>query len=362
MGCYGPSGSGKTFTALLFAEGLAKASGKRIAFIDTERGTDFYVQHVKDRKVHPDAFDIDTLYTKSITDVLEAVKSLDPSEYAVVVIDSITHIWEAARLAYAGKETKAGTIPFHAWGKIKKPYKDLINILLSSPMHVIFCGRQGNEFEEDEESGELKKVGVKMKAEGETPYEPHILIRMESVKNAKDRSATITAFAEKDRTGVLAGRTIEWPGFDNVIKPILSLLGDTQAKIESEDETSAKDAERLSEEEKHRIQESEKTQPGALRGHERPGPLWKHCRQHHLSPTRTKNSGTSGSPSRLQPWQAVIAGSGLASLMKASRFGISGAGRARLRYRRSGDPQLPLPGAEAQPLAGARTARLPSRG
>lgn len=259
MGCYGPSGSGKTFTALLFAEGLAKASGKRIAFIDTERGTDFYVQHVKDRKVHPDAFDIDTLYTKSITDVLEAVKSLDPSEYAVVVIDSITHIWEAARLAYAGKETKAGTIPFHAWGKIKKPYKDLINILLSSPMHVIFCGRQGNEFEEDEESGELKKVGVKMKAEGETPYEPHILIRMESVKNAKDRSATITAFAEKDRTGVLAGRTIEWPGFDNVIKPILSLLGDTQAKIESEDETSAKDAERLSEEEKHRIQESEKT-------------------------------------------------------------------------------------------------------
>lgn len=259
MGLYGPSGSGKTFTALLFAEGLAKASGKRIAFIDTERGTDFYVKDVKDRKVHPDAFDIDTLYTKSITDVLEAVKSLDPSEYAVVVIDSITHIWEAARLAYAGKETKAGTIPFHAWGKIKKPYKDLINILLSSPMHVIFCGRQGNEFEEDEESGELKKVGVKMKAEGETPYEPHILIRMESVKNAKDRSATITAFAEKDRTGVLAGRTIEWPGFDNVIKPILSLLGDTQAKIESEDETSAKDAERLSEEEKHRIQESEKT-------------------------------------------------------------------------------------------------------
>lgn len=259
MGLYGPSGSGKTFTALLFAEGLAKASGKRIAFIDTERGTDFYVKDVKDRKVHPEAFDIDTLYTKSITDVLEAVKSLDPSEYAVVVIDSITHIWEAARLAYAGKETKAGTIPFHAWGKIKKPYKDLINILLSSPMHVIFCGRQGNEFEEDEESGELKKVGVKMKAEGETPYEPHILIRMESVKNAKDRSATITAFAEKDRTGVLAGRTIEWPGFDNVIKPILSLLGDTQAKIESEDETSAKDAERLSEEEKHRIQESEKT-------------------------------------------------------------------------------------------------------
>lgn len=259
MGLYGPSGSGKTFTALLMAEGLAKGTGKRVAFVDTERGTDFYVKAVPNRKVHPEAFDIDTLYTKSITEILDAVKSLDEKEYCCVVLDSITHVWESARLAYAGKETKAGTIPFHAWGKIKKPYKELINLLLSSPLHVIFCGRQGNEFEEDEESGELKKVGVKMKAEGETPYEPHILLHMESIKNGKDRTVTVTAFAEKDRTGVLAGQVIEWPSFDNVIKPLLPLLGDTQAKIESDDETSAKDAERLSEEEMHRIQESEKT-------------------------------------------------------------------------------------------------------
>lgn len=259
MGLYGPSGSGKTFTALLMAEGLAQGTGKRVAFVDTERGTDFYVKAVPNRKVHPEAFDIDTLYTKSITEILDAVKSLDEKEYCCVVLDSITHVWESARLAYAGKETKAGTIPFHAWGKIKKPYKELINLLLSSPLHVIFCGRQGNEFEEDEESGELKKVGVKMKAEGETPYEPHILLHMESVKNGKDRTVTVTAFAEKDRTGVLAGQVISWPSFDNVIKPLLPLLGDTQAKIESDEETSAKDAERLSEEEIHRIQESEKT-------------------------------------------------------------------------------------------------------
>ena len=259
MGLYGPSGSGKTFTALLMAEGLAKGTGKRVAFVDTERGTDFYVKAVPNRKVHPEAFDIDALYTKSITEILDAVKSLDEKEYCCVVLDSITHVWESARLAYAGKETKAGTIPFHAWGKIKKPYKELINLLLSSPLHVIFCGRQGNEFEEDEESGELKKVGVKMKAEGETPYEPHILLHMESVKNGKDRTVTVTAFAEKDRTGVLAGQVIEWPSFENVIKPLLPLLGDTQARIESDEETSARDAERLSEEEKHRIQESERT-------------------------------------------------------------------------------------------------------
>lgn len=256
VGLYGPSGSGKTFTSLLLAEGLSKLTGKRIAFVDTERGTDFYAKDIPERKLHPTAFDFDALYTKSITEVLDAVRGLKPQDYGVVVIDSITHIWEAARLAYNGKETSAGTIPFHAWAKIKKPYKELINLLLSSPMHVFFCGRQGNEFETDEESGELKKVGVKMKAEGETPYEPHILIRMEAIKS-KQGESVITAFAEKDRTGILAGKTIAWPTFDNLVKPLLSALGDKQAVIADDEETGQKDAERLTEDDLTRVAESQ---------------------------------------------------------------------------------------------------------
>jgi hypothetical protein len=259
MGLYGPSGSGKTFTALLMAEGLAKLTGKRIAFVDTERGTDFYCMAVKDRAIHPQAFDFDALYTKSITEVLEEVKKLSPQQYSVLVLDSITHIWEAARNAYAGKLTGAGTIPFHAWGKIKKPYKDLINFLLSSPMHVIFCGRQGNEFEEDEDTGELKRVGVKMKAEGETPYEPHILIRMEAIKNPKSKQATVTAYAEKDRTGILAGKLVQWPNFENMIKPLLPYLqGTQQALMPDSDDVGGQDAEKLAEQEKAKIKTSER--------------------------------------------------------------------------------------------------------
>lgn len=247
IGMYGPAGSGKTFTALLCAEGLAAASGKRIAYVDTERGTDFYCKDVPDRKIHPAAFDFDALYSRSITEVIQSIRGLDPKQYGVIIIDSITHIWEAARLAYSGRETSAGTIPFHAWAKIKKPYKELISMLLSSEMHVIICGRQGNEFDEDEETGELKKVGTKMKAEGETAYEPHILIHMVAVKNVKTGVATITAFAEKDRTGILAGRTINNPNFDSLIKPILPLLGGNQAVMQSENETAAQDAEVLTE-------------------------------------------------------------------------------------------------------------------
>jgi hypothetical protein len=138
------------------------------------------------------------------------VHALNTAEYGVVIIDSITHLWEAARAAYDGRQTKIGTIPMQAWGKIKKPYKDLMAFLLSSPMHVIICGRQGVEYETDEETDELKAVGVKMKAEGETPYEPHILIRMEAIKPKKTNEiATIIAYAEKDRTGVLSGRSFQ---------------------------------------------------------------------------------------------------------------------------------------------------------
>src|SRR3972149_10917662 len=87
IGLYGPAGSGKTFTTLLLAEGLAQREKKRIAYVDTERGTDFYAKAVPERKVHPAAFDFDALYTKSLRETLEAVKSLDFATHSVLVID-----------------------------------------------------------------------------------------------------------------------------------------------------------------------------------------------------------------------------------------------------------------------------------
>jgi hypothetical protein len=252
IGLYGPPGSGKTFTSLLIAEGLAKLSNKRIAYVDTERGTDFYCKPVPQRRVHPEAFDFDALYTKSLTEVIASVRSLKEADHSVIVLDSITHLWEAARAAYDGNQTRAGTIPMHAWGKIKKPYKELMGLLLSSPMHVLICGRQGVDYAEDEESGELKSVGVKMKAEGETAYEPHILLRMEAIRPGKnsDATATIQAFAEKDRTGILAGRVFKNPTFETLCAPLLGLLGAKQAKIETEEETATKDAEALADEDR----------------------------------------------------------------------------------------------------------------
>jgi DNA polymerase III delta prime subunit len=239
IGFYGPPGSGKTFTALLVAEGLAKTEGKRVAFVDTERGTDFYAKDVPERKIHPEAFDFDALYTRSLADVSEAVKNLDPATYSVVVIDSISHLWDAAIEAFDGAKTSKNTVKMQDWGTIKRPYKALIRFLLDCPMHVMILGRQKNIFEQDA-SGDMKKVGVGMRAEGETEYEPHVCVRMEQ----KRGDTSVYAVFEKDRTGINANRTLPNPSFAT-FAPMLAIMGDEQAKSEDPDDVALRDSELL---------------------------------------------------------------------------------------------------------------------
>ncbi len=276
---YGRSGSGKTFTALLVAEGLARLTGKRIAFIDTEAGSGFYRKHIKERIVHKEAFDFDVLtetvdgeevVVRSLTIAAECVRQISPDDYCVVVVDSVTHFWEAAKAAYRGKTTKTGQIPFHAWGPIKKPYKAFLTYMLNSPMHLILCGREGTMFEEDEQ-GDTRATGPKMKAEGETPYETDFLFRLESVRlGSTGRASRIEAYAEKDRSGVLAGRSFTLcdigPGskppssthtFDTLIAPLLGLLEGPHGKVQTEEDAAKVDAEAISEEDMRHVEESE---------------------------------------------------------------------------------------------------------
>jgi hypothetical protein len=260
MALYGPAGSGKTFTTLLFAEGIAERTSRRVAFVDTERGTDFYAKSVPTRQPHPEAFDFDALYTRSLTEVLRECRKLSVETHSVIVIDSISHLWDAAMAAYTGPKTQAGTIPMHAWGKIKAPYKDLMKFLIDSPFHVFILGRQSNVFEEDASTGETKAAGVKMRAEGETAYEPHICLRMTPIRTTKVGRKTVVnaeqmvaAFAEKDRTGTLAGRTIEWPTFDTVIAPLLGILGGEQGATPSDDAAAAQDAEAIAQADRERL-------------------------------------------------------------------------------------------------------------
>lgn len=258
MSIYGPQGSGKTFTALLIAEGLAAHMRRRVAVVDTERGTDFYCKEVPKRSVHPAAFDFDAIYTRSLLDTSEAIMGVDTNVHGVVILDSMSHMWDAAIGAYEGKTTKADTIPMQAWGKIKKPYKELLRFLMDAPMHVLILGRQKNIFENTPD-GQMIKTGVGMRAEGETEYEPHICARMESKKD-KDDSARSTVYAifEKDRTGILAGRTYANPTF-TIFEPVMPLLNGQQAQSEDPDEVAARDSELLEKETEKKKAKEEKS-------------------------------------------------------------------------------------------------------
>jgi hypothetical protein len=102
----------------------------------------------------------------------------------------------------------------------------------------------------------MKSLGYKMRAEGETAYEPDVLLRLEAHKPGKKGTLVPTAVVEKDRTGVLSGKTIAWPKFDNVAGPLLGLLGKTQAAPPTEDEVGVQDAEALARREKEERQRS----------------------------------------------------------------------------------------------------------
>lgn len=248
LAIYGPPGSGKTFTALLIAEGLVAPTKKRIAILDTEKGTRYYDVERPDAVVHPAAFDFDRVHTRSLSDARREAEQIDPKTHGVLIVDSMSHFWDAAQDAVK-ERTRAGTIQLKDWGKVKKPYKEFVDILMQMPLDVMILGRQKNVFEEDA-SGDLKKVGVTMRAEPETPHEPDIVMVMRQAGVGK-----YEAFFEKDRTSVLSGKRIENPSFDT-FKPILPLLGRTHVGSESDESRLEKDVDMiLGEEQKQRQRE-----------------------------------------------------------------------------------------------------------
>jgi hypothetical protein len=82
---------------------------------------------------------------------------------------------------------------------------------------------------------------------------------MEQIKPKKTSEiGQIIAYVEKDRTGVLSGRSFINPTFDSLCKPILPLLGKTQAQMETVDEAAVRDADAIAQDEAERAAESTK--------------------------------------------------------------------------------------------------------
>jgi DNA polymerase III delta prime subunit len=171
---YGPSGSGKTYTALALASGLGKAT----AFIDTERGS---------AQLYADKFAFDSLDLNNFhpDQFIEAIRAAEEGGYDVIIIDSLTHAWQAILDAVTAR---GGNTFSDGWGKIGTPlYQKLVGAILESKCHIIACMRSKTEYSVDkDERGKStpKKLGMAPVMRADTEYEFDLVLSMDDANNA----------------------------------------------------------------------------------------------------------------------------------------------------------------------------------
>lgn len=237
MAFEGFAGSGKSFTASQVAIGLHRAIGstKPVAVFDTERA-------FKALKPLFDKAGIRVLHrenSRSLADLQHAIELCVGGAADILIIDSITHVWESFletykeainREADEKRRKRRLRLEFQDWGILKPQWKKgFSDSVVQSPVHIIFTGRAGFEYaKEENERGEKELVvtGIKMKAEGETPYEPDLLVMMEIVKEMEGKRMKVIsnrATILKDRTDSIMGHEFVDPTFES-FKPAIDVL------------------------------------------------------------------------------------------------------------------------------------------
>lgn len=241
MAFEGFAGSGKTYTAMQVAIGLHQQikSQKPIVVYDTERA-------LKALKPVFDQAEIQVLTreSRSLTDLETTMSLCEQGTSEILVIDSISHVWEAFVEAYKHNKRRS-FIQFQDWGILKPEWKRRFSDrLVLSSLHIIFTGRAGYEYEnvvnETTNKRELIKSGIKMKVENETEYEPDIVVLMEKEKVLDGDSMHIVrhAIITKDRTTVIDGRRFTLPTFQDfspAVKILLDGMATTAPIIENVD-------------------------------------------------------------------------------------------------------------------------------
>lgn len=219
-GIMGFAGSGKTFTAKEIAIGLAKLSGGRqIAFFDTEKGSDFIKKDIEKA-----GLELLVHKGRAFSDLLQVMKEVEQAKIPVLIIDSISHVWRDLCDSYQKKYNKR-SLTMYDWGILKGQWKQYTDLYINSPVHILMLGRAGYDYDtqtnEDTGKQEIIKSGTKMKVEGETGFEPDILLEMERVET-KDGIIN-RAWVMKDRSNTMNGKSFDKPTF-KTFKPFLDFL------------------------------------------------------------------------------------------------------------------------------------------
>jgi hypothetical protein len=165
MAAEGGAGTGKTWTLALVIVGLHKRIGstKPVVLFDTEKAGKFlrplFAQH---------GIRVLVKESRTLADLAETMKFCHDGNSDILMIDSITHVYENYLDAFKSKKGRT-YIQFQDWGIIKPVWrKEFSERLTDSNCHILFTGREGftyeNEVNADTGKKELVKTGVKMRA------------------------------------------------------------------------------------------------------------------------------------------------------------------------------------------------------
>lgn len=239
----GPQGSGKSRTAVELATKTHELfhSKKPIAFFDTESGSDYLVDLITQRTGLKPL----RVKTRAFSDLLGVVKECQDGASDVLIVDSVSHCWRELQDGYMRKINEGRRFPKNRMDigdimGVKKLWEPWPDIFLNSAIHIVCCGREGNEWghEENEETGkrELVTVGKKLKCEGEFGYEASLMVAMSieqiaagvvkkkgGERERRNRQLVNVATIIKDRFDVMNGQAFEFPTGDTFM-PFLSKL------------------------------------------------------------------------------------------------------------------------------------------
>lgn len=234
----GFAGCGKSYTAADIAIGLHARieSTKPIVIFDTEMASKFL-------KPRFDAAGIKAAVksSRSLADLKGTMARLRNGFSDILIIDSISHVWEDFLESYK-RRVKRTRLEFQDWGLIKPTWKaEFSDPLVRDPYHILMTGRAGYEYdnEKNPETGkrEIYKSGIKMKVEGETAYEPDILVLMERFEDVLTEQKRIwrEATVIKDRSAIIDGKTFKNPTYADFAPAIEAVLATPIKREESKD-------------------------------------------------------------------------------------------------------------------------------
>lgn len=227
----GFAGDGKSYTTTLIAMGIHKMikSEKPIAIFDTEKAFKALVPVFASNGIEAVVDD----ENRSLESLFQAIKWCEEGNADILIIDSITHVYEEFINAYM-KQKNRTRLEFQDWGVIKPMWKEKFSTpFVKANVHILFTGRAGYEYtqEVNEQTGkkEITKSGIKMKAENETAFEPDILVLMEKEQKVLGKKKSIVRLATilKDRTTKIDGKTFNNPTFKDFYPAISLLLSGT---------------------------------------------------------------------------------------------------------------------------------------